>query len=168
MRKIPFFFWLLGAAACTSPTPKLTATTQAETTIQAPLGYEHRGLEAVNLKAAVPVATAFQKALTGAKNEVTVSGEVEKVCQMKGCWMTLKVENTDPIRVTFKDYAFFMPKDLSGKKVIAKGFFESKTQSVEELRHLASDEGKPAAELEAIQAPKTSWTFLASGVLIAK
>ena len=70
------------------------------------------------------------------------------------------------MRVTFKDYAFFMPKDLTGKKVVLDGFAFVETTSVEDLRHYADDAGKPKEEIDAITEPKKEVSFEAAGVLV--
>ncbi|TNE55551.1 MAG: DUF4920 domain-containing protein [Bacteroidetes bacterium] len=99
---------------------------------------------------------------------VKVTGKVSEVCQKKGCWMTLVSEQPDKpsMRVTFKDYAFFMPKDLSGKQVVIDGYAYMDVTSVEYLRHYAEDAGKSKEEIEAITEPKRELAFEASGVLI--
>ena len=58
----------------------------------------------------------------GDKTEMAakVSGTVESVCQVKGCWMQVKLDNGETMRVVFKDYAFFVPKDIAGKTAIRK------------------------------------------------
>lgn len=98
-----------------------------------------------------------------------VSAKVKEVCQVKGCWMTL-VSDTDAkkasMRVRFKDYAFFMPKDLSGKRVTIQGTANVEETSVEDLRHYAKDAGKSEAEIAAITQPKRELTFEAEGVVI--
>lgn len=97
-----------------------------------------------------------------------VSGKVSSVCQVKGCWMTLHSDQPGraDMRVTFKDYAFFMPKDLAGKTVVIEGIARVEVTSVEDLRHYAEDAGKTKAEIEAIKEPKRELTFEASGVVI--
>jgi hypothetical protein len=100
------------------------------------------------------------------QNKIKVMAEVESVCQVKGCWMKVKLENGESMRVTFKDYGFFVPKNLAGQKVIFEGKPEIKTTSVEELRHYAKDAGKNEAEINAISKPKTELTFVADGVLV--
>jgi len=99
---------------------------------------------------------------------VKFTGTVQEVCQAKGCWMTIaSSENTDsPIMVRFKDYGFFMPKDIAGQQVIMEGHAFKETTPVEELRHYAEDAGKPQEEIEAITEPKEEVKFLASGVLL--
>src|SRR5690606_40131330 len=46
--------------------------------------------------------------------------KVSEVCQAKGCWMKLDM-GFDEIKVTFKDYGFFMPKNIAGEEVIVEG-----------------------------------------------
>lgn len=97
-----------------------------------------------------------------------VMGTVEGVCQAKGCWMNIVSDSPDKpsMFVKFKDYGFFMPKDISGKKVIMDGYAFKEVTPVDELRHYAEDEGKSAAEIAAITEPKEELKFMASGVLL--
>lgn len=97
-----------------------------------------------------------------------VTGKVKEVCLKKGCWMTLVSDKPGypEMRVTFKDYAFFMPKDLSGKRVVIDGFARVETTSVEVLRHYAEDAKKSPEEIAAITEPKREVSFEAAGVLI--
>jgi Domain of unknown function (DUF4920) len=68
--------------------------------------------------------------------------------------------------VQFKDYGFFMPKDISGRKVVMQGYAFKALTPVDELKHYAEDEGKLKEEIEAITEPKEEIKFLASGVLL--
>lgn len=99
---------------------------------------------------------------------IKVTGKVSEVCQKKGCWMTLVSDEPGKpaMRVTFKDYAFFMPKDLSGKRVVIDGFAFVDVTSVDDLRHYAEDAGKTPEEIAAIKEPKREVAFEAAGVLI--
>ena len=101
-------------------------------------------------------------------NPVKVEGEVESVCQAAGCWMKIKTADGGTMRVTFKDYGFFVPKDIAGKKVIFEGIPAVKTTSVAELQHYAEDAGKSKEEIAKIKEPKTELTFVADGVLVPK
>ena len=98
--------------------------------------------------------------------DCVVKGTVAEVCQKKGCWMTLKKEDGSTIRVTFKDYALFMPKDLAGKEIALHGVAKAKTESVEMLKHLAEDQGKSQDEIDAITEPETKLAIVADGVVI--
>ncbi len=99
---------------------------------------------------------------------VKVEGEVESVCQAAGCWMKIKLADGKTMRVTFKDYGFFVPKDISGKKVIFEGTPSIKTTSVAELKHYAEDAGKSKEEIAKINESKTELSFVANGVLVPK
>ena len=68
--------------------------------------------------------------------------------------------------VKFKNYAFFMPKDLAGKKVVMVGNAFKEITTVEELRHFAQDEGKSKEDIAKITKPKEDIKFMANGVLI--
>ncbi len=95
-----------------------------------------------------------------------MTAKVDEVCQMKGCWMTLNLENGEQVRVRFKDYGFFVPKDISGKDVIINGLAFLEETSVDNLRHYAEDAGKSEEEIAAITSPKNTFSFEADGVLI--
>jgi hypothetical protein len=97
-----------------------------------------------------------------------VTGLVEDVCQAKGCWMKVATENGRTMRVTFKDYAFFVPKDIAGKKVTFEGKAVKKETSIAELKHYAQDAGKSPAEIAKITSPEYSISFEADGVIVEK
>lgn len=100
------------------------------------------------------------------KANMKVMGEVVLVCQKKGCFMNLAMPNGESIYVNFKDYAFFMPKDIAGKKVVIDGFAQRKTTSVEDLKHYAEDAKKTPEEIAKITQPKNEIVFEAKGVVI--
>lgn len=100
------------------------------------------------------------------KANMKVMGNVVSVCQSKGCFMNLAMPNGETLFVNFKDYAFFMPKDLAGKKVVIDGFAERKITSVEDLKHYAEDAKKTPEEIAKITQPKNEIVFEAKGVVI--
>ncbi|RZL34134.1 MAG: DUF4920 domain-containing protein [Pedobacter sp.] len=100
------------------------------------------------------------------KKDMKVTGEVVLVCQKKGCFMNLAMPDGKTMFVNFKDYAFFMPKDLKGKKVVIDGFAERKETSVEDLKHFAEDAKKSPEEIAKITQPKKEIVFEAKGVVI--
>jgi len=106
--------------------------------------------------------------LVKGKESVTVKikGVIKAVCQVKGCWMTTDLGNGKSMRIRFKDYAFFMPKDADGKTFYAHGVASVETTSVAQLRHYAEDAGKSAEEIAKITEPKTEIVFLADGVIL--
>lgn len=100
------------------------------------------------------------------KKDLKVTGVVTLVCQKKGCFMNLAMPNGETMFVNFKDYAFFMPKDLAGKKVVIDGFAEKKETSIEDLKHFAEDAKKSPEEIAKITKPKKEIVFEAKGVVI--
>ncbi len=103
------------------------------------------------------------------KVDMKVSGEVVSVCKKKGCFMNVKISDTETMMVKFKDYGFFMPKDLPvGTKVVIDGFAERKTTSVEDLQHYARDAKKSEEEVAKITKPKKEIVFEAKGVVITE
>ena len=100
--------------------------------------------------------------------DLQITGEVVEVCKKKGCWMTLKMPEGENIRVTFKDYGFFMPMDIVGKKVALDGIAKKQVISAETLRHYAEDAHQPVEEVAKITEPKKELAFEAKGVVILK
>ncbi|SER13399.1 DUF4920 domain-containing protein [Pedobacter rhizosphaerae] len=121
------------------------------------------GVKAGNVKPAAKMESAMgdQQSV-----DMKIEGKVVDVCQKKGCWMTLEMPNGEPMRVTFKDYAFFMPKDIAGKRVVLDGIAKRQTISVETLRHYAEDAKKSPEEVAKITDPKKELAFEAKGVVI--
>jgi hypothetical protein len=95
-----------------------------------------------------------------------MTAKVKEVCQAKGCWMILNLEDGNEVMVKFKDYGFFMPKDIAGKEVIINGKAFVNEVPVDELRHYAEDAGKTAEEIASITEPKKTFSFEADGVLL--
>lgn len=95
-----------------------------------------------------------------------VTGEVIEVCKKKGCFMKLKQADGNHVMVRFTDYAFFMPQNIVGKKVVVDGTAKATETSVEHLRHYAADAGKSNKEIAKITQPKKNIQFMADGVLV--
>ncbi|MBU3741814.1 MAG: DUF4920 domain-containing protein [Candidatus Kapabacteria bacterium] len=54
---------------------------------------------------------------TGYGRTVLVEGTVAEVCQTEGCWMNVS-DGKSAMRVTFKDEAFAVPVNLTGKVMV--------------------------------------------------
>lgn len=106
-----------------------------------------------NLQATDTVATKFK-------------GKVLDVCQSKGCWMKLDLGDGEQAMVKFKDYGFFMPKDIAGKEVVINGKAFIEQMSVDEQQHYAEDGGATKEEIAQITTPKKTYRFEADGVLL--
>lgn len=123
---------------------------------------------AVNPKGAISYDALLTKMASADSLNAKVTGKVSAVCKVKGCWMTMISEKPGQpdMRVTFKDYAFFMPKDIVGKTVVIDGFALVETISVADQRHYAEDAGQSKEEIAKITTPKREMTFEAAGVVI--
>lgn len=98
--------------------------------------------------------------------ETSFEAKVTEVCQVKGCWMKLDLGEDRTVMVKFKDYGFFMPKDLAGKNVVVEGKAFIDLVSVEDQKHYAEDAGESSEAIQAIDGPKRTYSFEASGVRV--
>lgn len=98
---------------------------------------------------------------------IKVKAVIEQTCAKKGCWMIIEDEEGNSLRVTFKDYGFFVPTEgAEGKEVIIAGYAKRSVTDVELLKHFAEDAGKSQEEIDAITEPKEEVSFVATGVII--
>jgi hypothetical protein len=80
--------------------------------------------------------------------------------------MMVDLGNDQEMRVSFKDYSFFVPLESSGRKVIMEGIARYEVTSIEDLKHFAEDAGKSQAEIDSITEPDKELVFEASGVIL--
>ncbi|GAA3618405.1 DUF4920 domain-containing protein [Flavivirga jejuensis] len=125
-----------------------------------------KGIIADGAIAATSMASHYKTMNLGDSINSKIIAKVNSVCQVKGCWMTLNLEDGNDVMVTFKDYGFFMPKDITGKEVVVNGKAFIKEIPIDELIHYAKDAGKPVEEIAAITEPKKTYSFVADGVLL--
>lgn len=102
------------------------------------------------------------------ENEVVgkFEGTVLEICPKKGCWIKLKLDNDEVATVKMKDYGFFVPTALVGKKVRIQGKASLAVTSVKELKHFAEDAQKSEEEIAAITEPKTQVKIMADGIRV--
>jgi hypothetical protein len=131
-----------------------------------PANYDHFGTGITKGEAPAPVLDALKDPAKFIEKTVRLEGRITSVCQTKGCWMQLGTER-NPMLVKFKDYAFFMPKDASGRTAIVEGEMTLKRETVEETKHYLEDAGKPE-EAAKVTEGRLILTFLASGVALKK
>ncbi len=71
---------------------------------------------------AVTLAELLSKPQAHEGKTVRVEGQVRKACEKKGCWMELaEGAKGAGVRVTFKDYGFFVPLDSAGSSARVEG-----------------------------------------------
>ncbi|MDT0689534.1 DUF4920 domain-containing protein [Salegentibacter sp. F188] len=88
----------------------------------------------------------YENLAVGDSVDVTFNTDVNSVCKKKGCWMKLDLAEGEEIMVKFRDYGFFVPKDLVNEEVIVQGKAYITEVPVQELKHYAEDAGKSEAE----------------------
>ncbi len=116
----------------------------------------------ISLTKSVPLNELISLADANKGKAVLTTAKVEKICVKKGCWMQIKSDDLS-IRVTFKDYGFFVPNKILGKMAQIQGELIKKTVSVKEQKHFLEDAGEPE-KAKSVTKPKMEYRFIASGV----
>ncbi|MEO6325199.1 MAG: DUF4920 domain-containing protein [Thermoanaerobaculia bacterium] len=121
-------------------------------------------LTAESTATAVTIAQLVAAPDTYAGKTIRTEGRVATVCTQKGCWMTLG-ESGKPIRVTFENYGFFVPKNSAGTMATLEGVFKVQSLPEATAKHYAGETqgGKP----EAIRGAQQELSIVASGVELA-
>ncbi|WP_109298887.1 DUF4920 domain-containing protein [Aquimarina sp. AU474] len=114
------------------------------------------------------IAEKYESIKEGDTVNIAFTSTVNNVCKAKGCWMKVALDTDKETMVKFKNYGFFVPKDIENDTVIVEGKAFVSEMSVEDQRHFASDAGKTKEEIAAITTPKKTYSFIAEGVLIKK
>jgi hypothetical protein len=97
---------------------------------------------------------------------IRTAGVVARACTKKGCWMELQTAQGGPgVRVSFKDYGFFVPLDSAGATAKIEGLVEVKTLSKADAEHL---EGEGAKLVRGPDGTAVELAFVASGVELTK
>lgn len=108
----------------------------------------------------------FNELQVGDTATIKFASKVNSVCQAKGCWMKLALDPETETMVKFKDYDFFVPKDIAESDAIVEGKAYKEEMTVEDQQHYAKDAGKSEEEIAAITETKMVYNFEAEGVLI--
>jgi len=164
MKRFLLLFVLL-AFSCKNDKTQQTNTLEAEQPKE--IAYASFGSEISDADAlsAEEMMMKYKNLAVGDTLEVKTVGKISEVCSVKGCWMKLDMGNNDIVRVTFKDYGFFMPLNAEGEVIINGKAYVSET-SVDDLKHYAEDAGKSQEEIDAITASEMTYAFEADGVLL--
>ena len=92
---------------------------------------------------------------------VRIEARISQVCQKKGCFM-IATSGDKAVRISFRDYAFFVPTDTGGKTVTLTGTVVERVLSEEQAAHFRQDAGS-----DTIQAGKV-YEIVADAVSIPK
>lgn len=101
---------------------------------------------------------------------VQVKGKITEVCLMAGCWMMLRGEGGDMVRVKVADGEIVFPREAVGREAVAEGKFVrfelSREQAAAAARHEAEEQGRrfdPAA----VKGPQIVYRIEGSGAVVA-
>lgn len=94
---------------------------------------------------------------------VKVAVRVAQVCQKKGCFFVAQEGDTS-MRVSFKDYGFFVPTDISGRRVVMVGELVARELTAEQAEHFAEDLGESYKAAR----PGKVWELVATSVRIPR
>ncbi len=120
----------------------------------------------IDEKGTISAEKLFKKLAGKESMDAKITGKIIQSCTKKGCWMTMDMGKGKKMMVKFKDYAFFVPKDLNGEMAIIEGTAKKEVIDVATLRHYAEDAGKSKEDIEKITQPEEKYTFEAKGVII--
>ena len=88
----------------------------------------------------VSLSTLLENGADNLDREILVETRVAQVCQAKGCFFIAQ-EGEHAVRVSFKDYSFFVPSDISGRTVTLAGSLVRRELSEAQAAHLNEDAG---------------------------
>lgn len=162
---VAFSIWACAPKAESNENSNETDTTAVEQTDSLTVDSTHFG-EVIDAEGAMTMADLAAAMESGDSVSMKVSTVAKECCQKKGCWMKVETADGSLMRVTFKDYGFFVPMDIGGKEIVMEGMAVRDTTSVDDLRHYAEDGGASEEEIAAITEPEVSTTFVATGVMI--
>lgn len=165
MKHIALFLFAAALLASCGEQPAATATETPETA-EAAVTLNFYG-DTIDTDGAIHASELFALVQEHGTFEGKVKSTIHQTCMKKGCWMKVDAGNGEEIRVTFKDYGFFVPTEgVEEMEVYMDGVAYFDTTSVEALKHYAHDAGKSAEEIEAITEPEYALSFEATGVII--
>jgi hypothetical protein len=148
------------ALACNSPRKTAPAPVTAQARVYG---------QAFTAAAAIPVGQVLAAGPSWRGKSVTVTGQVRKACTRKGCWMELVDDlrvGGPGCRVTFKNYAFFVPTDSAGAQARVQGVVEVDTLSAAAVRHYEEEGAAFAGKRADGTAPEVR--IVATGVELAR
>ena len=99
---------------------------------------EHWGAE-FTLTNSEPLQTLIDDPTPYLGKDVRVVGEVTNVCQAKGCWMVLRAEGGESVRITMKGHAFSVRKDLAGASAHVQATVVQKKVDAATVAHYESE-----------------------------
>ncbi|MRX28458.1 DUF4920 domain-containing protein [Kangiella sp. HZ709] len=102
----------------------------------------------VNMDLYQPLEEISKQLASYTNQQITLKGQITKVCKKKGCWADIK-SGDEQIRIKVTDDVIVIPIYTVGREAYATGTLKSKVMSKEEtinyLQHMADDAGETFA-----------------------
>jgi len=147
---------LLGCTSSPEPGARLAAAPEAETEAtgdDAPVEPGQTFGEPID--DSVP-ATALSELLSEPERYrdrvIRTEGEIARVCQRAGCWMELREDDGEAVRVPMAGHAFFLPRDSAGRRASIQGRVTIQELSPDVREHLESEGAVATASALSIHA----------------
>ena len=101
---------------------------------------------------------------------VQVKGKITEVCLMAGCWMMLRSDGGDMVRIKVADGEIVFPKEALGREAVAEGKFMrfelSREQAAAAAKHEAEEQGRRFDPLS-VKSPQIVYRIQGSGAVVA-
>ncbi|MFT6399558.1 MAG: hypothetical protein ACJAYU_004325, partial [Bradymonadia bacterium] len=93
-----------------------------------------------------------------------VTGTVDTVCQVSGCWFTIAAPDVEStVRIRMVDYGFFVPQNAVDAMVTFEGTLELLEVPAEVAQHYADDEAAAGGEARVVDGPELTYQFMITG-----
>ena len=123
----------------------------------------------LTLKEPIPINTLVSRPDQYIGKTVQVKGKVAEVCQMMGCWMELRDEAGQKIRIKVDDGVIEFPKDAAGRTAIAEGKLTklelTREQAVARAKEEAEETGRKF-DPDSVKGGTTIYQIAGSGAVI--
>jgi hypothetical protein len=172
MKKVLFSLFSIGALiACNNTTEAVEDKTEMAEVQEVVIEEQSVGMQyygdTIDAQGAVKASALYAMLENTDSVSTKVEGTINQSCKKKGCWMQMDMGDGKEMRVTFKDYGFFVPTDLDGETAIIEGYATMETTSIDDLRHYAVDGGMTEEEAsEKYTEPEVAIAYVATGVII--
>ena len=138
---------IVGVAGCGRPAPAAATEPAAPAPAAATAAGEQAfGAPLVGERAPVELSALIDEPAAYTGQVVRTEGVISAVCQNMGCWMELRDEQARAVRVPMAGHAFFLPRDVSGRRAVVEGPLSVRPLSAAEREHLAA-EGATATDV---------------------
>lgn len=114
-------------------------------------------------KGAVDLAEVLQTPTQFLGKQTLINTAIKKVCQKKGCFFIAQIDE-QVVRISFKDYGFFIPTDSINKEVQVMGELIQTRLTEQSAKHYREDLGLAKEKLVA----GDTYAFVATGIAIPK